>query len=231
PIESIQYYYRGQYEYEIQIEYIHIWKYYEEDMTDISDWEYDSSAGLVGDEYGFYQDNGYAYLSAFAGGSEDEWVMYKTPMNYLITPFTRFETNHCIGIDNYPNVQVTTRISGIGLDIQTSLTESEYPEWEIQNTDLSVHTGKIIDWLYVKIDDIPNAPSYGMIYGFWDYIKIYEIGGSLSTSIPTKQFIEPKLEFMIDTDNLADTTQLEFGIYQNNEPMNYQFYLENKTFT
>ena len=208
-----------------QIEYILLlWVEYEEDMSDVSDWSYDSSFGLAGGEYSFTTDGDIGDLLILTGGGTDEWVMYKTPMNYLITDFTRFSIRNKV-TDN--QMKIFTRITGTDLDVCPSYTQST--DWIIQNADITASAGKTIDWLYIRLDDNPDG-IYGWQHGYFDYIEIWEVGGSINVSIPIEQFKNHKLEFMVDTDNLPDTTKLEFGIFQDYNSMNYDFSLENQIF-
>lgn len=87
-----------------------------------------------------------------------------------------------------------------------------------------------LDWVFLAKRNVTAPQSF-----FWGIEEFDEkqtsMKGSFSVNIPIKQFRNQKLEFMIDTVNLSDTTKLEFGIYCGNEQMNYDFSLENKTFT
>jgi len=212
--------------FHLYIEYIHIWKFYQEDFTDVSDWTYDSSVGLAGGEYGFGTDGNIGEIWIIAGGSEDEWVRWNTPVSYLITSKTNIEVR---GKVETSLVICAIRLVGDGLeDFPMSFWTTSF---DTKNADITDHAGKTIDTVGIQLNDNPDNGAIGNYSGYIDYINIWETDGTFNVSIPVEQFKNHKLEFMIDTDDLENTTKLEFGIFQNDESMNYDFQLQDNMLT
>jgi len=209
----------------IEVDYIHFWREYQEDMSDVTDWEYFDSNGLVEGEYDFKSDNEISECWIICNDEGNEYVAYNILMDYEITSKTKFKAKTKV---ESAFVTVKLQLLGIGLD--------DYPvshistSWRIDNTVISDHAGKTINNLILYVDDTNDGTNTGNYSAYFDYIEIWEEGGIFDVSISIQQFKNQKFEFMLDTDDLTEYTKLDFGIFQNDNEMNYDFSLENQTF-
>lgn len=203
-------------------DYIQIQRDYQNNMVDVSDWSFVSeSSGLPSRSFTTDGD-----ILTFQIGYDDagnEWAKYETDISSM-SGFDYFEIYYRTSNSTAPTK--STRFSVI-LDTDTILSSYTDTWYYWSKHDIT----ETYSTLTLMIDDYSNTHATDYGYALIDYINFGFYNGRFNVSIPIERFKNQKFEFMLDTDNLENTAKINFGIFQNTESMNYDFYLQNKFFT
>jgi len=193
---------------------------YFEDFNDISDWDFDVNC----DQCTATTDRGILSFKAGNNGNTD-WDYYLSDIFDNIGGYLNYEVKVKINtLDGSPFLKI-------------------YNEYPANYEDIPIPNEALDNWIIISgttVEEQITRVALGIISIVGnediiidcDYFLLFnEDNGILDISIPIDQFVNQKFEFMIDTQNLTETTRLDFGIFQNDESMNYDFSLENQTFS